>query len=1332
VTPSPAPPTPQPAAGERASRVGEAVKAWQRHLVDLGGRNTLLWHRDTPPGSLDLTTAHPGGLAMLLAGRPTRLSDLVREPAALDDARRRARAIRAKTLELEQERGLRTGFIAIGMATWTLPGASRAPAAPVLLRACSLTPTDAAHEDFDIDLGEEAELNPVLEHYLRSQRRIELDGAALEGLATAGSAFDPAPVYAALRHLCADVPDFEITPRLVVSTFSYAKLPMVADLAEQGPALAAHDVIAALAGDPGARSSLAAEVPDVEPDPDPARELLVLDADTDQQAVVEAARAGRSLLVHGPPGTGKSQTIANLAAALAFDGRRVLVVSQRRAALRALQSRLAQAGLGDLVMEAHEGAEGRRRIATALGAGLERATGTAPPEAAADTGSAGQELLTWRSALQDHTRCLHERREPWGVSVHEAQEAIAALSAGESPPASRTRVRGEQLAALPRARMEDLAAQLADAAALGAWSVEESADPWRGARIATEDEAERAREITSRLSGGGLREVQEGVDEVFSEVTLLRAERVSDWGEVMDTVARVRDTLEVFRPEVFDIPLGDLVAAAATPQERESQGVSLGWLSRLRLRRQARGLLRPGRPPEDLHAALAHAQQQRTAWYAMAGAGGRPEIPVGLDQARAAYQSLAEDLAWLGERLASTSGGGELLGVELPALQARLEELAGSQDRLALVPRVLPVMDELAAAGLGPLVDDLARRRVEPGAVRREVEHVWWASIVDEVAARDPRYGEHDGDRLRQAAREYAAGDHAHLRACADRVREAVRQRLGAAVRSRPKQVALLREEAGRAVGHRATPELFTVAGPLLTAIRPVWALSPLTVASIVPPGEWFDVVVFDEASQTAVAEAASAISRARQVVVVGDGQQLLPAPFQTAAVEHEPASAVGARRQADSVLEALAGALPSRRLRWHYRSWDERLIAFPNAERYGGSLRAFPAAGSEPVLRVEPVEGSAVLQRGVEAIESTEAEVARVVELALEHTRGRPRESLGIVALSAAHASRIEDELRRALAGAAGTGGVSAGLLAGGPRGLFVATPDRVQGEERDAIILAVGYGRTPHGRVLHRFGSLGEEGGERALTVALTRARRRMTVVTSVSAEDLDPSRLKSAGPRMLRDWLADLAADAPDPASQGDVPVSAASPLVADLLRRLREAGLVARAGHGLGPHPVEIAVEHPHHRGRMLVAVETDGAAYAAVPSTRERERLRTEQLRERGWEHVRVWSTDLFRDPARDVARVLAAVNRAASADATPAAGAAPARDTAEPEAASEGTGQAPGAAAAPRRRSPARRRARRALEQSRDDTDEGWGERRDDRAHERWLQEQRPPHWGTD
>jgi REase_MTES_1575/AAA domain len=390
-------------------------------------------------------------------------------------------------------------------------------------------------------------------------------------------------------------------------------------------------------------------------------------------------------------------------------------------------------------------------------------------------------------------------------------------------------------------------------------------------------------------------------------------------------------------------------------------------------------------------------------------------------------------------------------------------------------------------------------------------------------------------------------------------------------------------------------------------------------------------------------------------------------------------------------------------------------------------------------VVRLEVVDGSAPVQPGLEAIESTQAEVDRVVQLVLTHARTRPGESLGVIALGIMHATQIDDALRIALTEGAGNG-VGDFFDEDRAERFFVKNLDRVQGDERDAIILSIGYGKTPHGRVLHRFGPLNLEGGERRLNVAITRARRRMTVVSSFTAADLDPTRLKARGALMLRDFLryaADggaqpvpqaqagpdsqaqagpVSQDALDGASDGagdgagDDTASGVQldPLVANLAFRLRSEGLVVHAGYGTSAQRLDLAVEDPQCHGRVLVAVETDGLRYAAMSSTRDRDRLRVEQLRRRGWEHVRVWSTDLFRDPARDVARISAAVRTASAARPveTRQAGIQPA--VSQPH--------------GPRTRS--------TLEQTRDDTDAGWGERPNEEAQDQWLRDQRPPHWG--
>ena len=1385
-------PSAQAPADPRGERVAAAVRSWQRHLVDLGGRNTLLWYRDLPSGTLDLTTAHPGGVAMLMAGRPTKLSDLVREPVALQEARRRARTIRAKAIELQEERGITAGFIAVGMATWTAPGASRPPAAPVLLRSCVLKATGAAQQDFALDLGADVELNPVLEHYLRSEQGLELDADALADLSMVSKGFDPHPTFAALQRLCAGLPNFSISPRLVVGTFSYAKLPMVADLAAQGDTLADHDVVAALAGDPDALRAVRTAVPPAAADPEPDREHLVLDADSSQQAVIEAVRAGANLVIKGPPGTGKSQTIANLIASLSGDGKRVLFVAEKRAAIDAVVGRLDRLGLGDLVLDAHSGATNRRRLAQELGAALDRASDAADP----DTSEVERTLLERRTRLTDHATALHERREPWGVSAYDAQVELTRLTHRRNAPTSRVRIHGEALRAVSRDRVRELARELTDAASLGAWTTDRADDPWYAARVATADEAAQALEIASRLSTGGLDAAQERLGAVLQEAGLPPATRPADWGHALDLAEQVRQTLETFTPEVFDVPLADFVGATASRDDRAAHGIELGWFTRLRLRRQARALLRPGPPPADLHAGLVRAQEQRVAWGSLAGTGARPTVPAGLAEAEQTWSALRTDLEWLGARLAPTTAGGDLGGTPLPDLQARLAALAGRADRLAVLPRVVSVLDSLRAAGLGALVDDLAARGVAVDDVTPEMERVWWISLLDDVSVRDPRYGTHDGSLLRRVGEDYIRADHQHLDGTAARVRAAVGRRLREALADHPDQEALVRAEAQKSRRHRPLRELLPRAGETLTAIKPCWAMSPLVVASVLPPGRWFDVVIFDEASQ--IPPARGRLGHLARHPGRRGRRRAAAAPDQLLHRRHRRRGGRGRRATTRSPRASSRSSTcspprcRSAASRWHYRSLDERLIAFSNAQIYDGSLVTFPGTARGVGPAADVVAASAPVQPGQESIESTAAEVDRVVALVLEHARTRPAESLGVIAMGITHANRIEEAVRAALASAPDTARV---LRRRGDRSRSssrTSSASRATSATRSSCRSATARPRT--GGCCTASARSTCEGGERRLNVAITRARRRMTVVSSFTAADLDPARLKARGALMLRDFLTyaesggAVRADEPDTtelAGTVDLTGTAASaglaeveddPIVADFARRLRADGLIVHQGYGSSAHRLDLAIEDPRRPHRMLVAVETDGPGYAAMPSTRDRDRLRIEQLRRLGWQHTRVWTTDLFRDPARDVSRVAGLVRAASDAQrggapmpestATPHPGQAPTAttepaheattgepparsdgaqeptegtvgaeptrvaDRSAPEGAGSSDGQSP-SGPAQTADGPAKDAVRVVrAEQSTDDTDAGWGERSDDGQHDDWLREQRPPHWG--
>ena len=189
-----------------------------------------------------------------------------------------------------------------------------------------------------------------------------------------------------------------------------------------------------------------------------------------------------------------------------------------------------------------------------------------------------------------------------------------------------------------------------------------------------------------------------------------------------------------------------------------------------------------------------------------------------------------------------------------------------------------------------------------------------------------------------------------------------------------------------------------------------------------------------------------------------------------------------------------------------------------------------------------------------------------------------------------------------------------------------FVKNIERVQGDERDAIILSVGYGKNERGQLVYRFGPLLQEGGERRLNVAVTRAKRRLSLVTSFSFDDMDPERLNSEGMKLLRQYLQYV-----DSAGEnfGDrmIEKPALNPFEVDVRDTLAREGLKLIPQFGASGYWIDFAVMHPISPGRCVLALECDGATYHSSQSARDRDRLRQEQLERLGWHFHRIWSTE---------------------------------------------------------------------------------------------------------
>lgn len=1193
--------------------VPASLTALRRELMELGGPNTLLWPaRD--PNVVDLTTAHPGGVAMLLSGRPARLSDLVREPGALLRAQRHAAHLAEHVERVAEEHGVETCFLAMGAASWQVPGEDERPLAPVILRRASLRRLRPG-PDFALDLAARVEVNPALLTYLRGALRRDIDGEALADLGRGdGHGFNPTPVLDAVREQCADLPELNISPRIVVASFPYGKAEALADLAAldaagrftQGPAAAL------LAGDPLPEDE--GEVPSV-------AESAVLDVTADQQGVLDRVAAGHDLYVDAPPGTGVARLVAATIAQAAGEGRSVLLLTEKRAAIESALAELGLAGLEDLVAHVTDPAA---EVDTA------RITGrwpSRPPESPRSFDLPGQRAAEAARVLDGHTRAMHQPREPWGVSIADAQDAIVGLGARRPAPRSRVRLDRRVLASLDTEGRDALVGQLTGVAHRRAWRPGRDHEPWAGAELHSQDDVDEVLAALERLrgKGGSLASLRATVRDVFRDIAEPRAACPADHGRFLAGIEEIRDTLEVFRPEVFDTPLEHLLAATG-PKGTDPEGEPLGVIERRRLRAQARRLLRPGRPPEDLHAALRLAAEQRRSWSRLTGGGGRPRIPAEMDRAHTAYERVYADLT----HVRSVVGGDDLLDVPWDDLTARLDELANDVAGARVVPEVIDDLDDLRRRGLGPLVDDLATRTVEPRAVADEVLFVWWTSVLAE-AGRDERFASVTGAGLDEALRTFVEADRASLGANAARV--ATRQRERFHLEGRRHRRAA-REVAACEQGLAAPPswtQAFAQWGGLLRAAAPAWAMSPFVVGQVLPREERFDLVVVDDASRTTLARTIAGISRGGQLLVIGDHGQLPPDTWTADA-------GVAAPARPRTSLAVLAGTvLPTVALRdsAYPRPRVARLLG---ADATAGEVVHPPEPLTREGIHHVRVEGLGVLDERTGLVETSADEVAAVIERVRHHLTRHPRRSLGVVTFGQLHAERIRD----AVADLLQSDPELAAAIAALPEPLVIKPVDRWQREQRDAVVVSLGFGRTPQGRAVQRLGALSGDVGAELVLLAATRARRTAIWVTALDASDLDGERAGLPGHAALRTLLAGLADTAP--AEEGDD--GELTPLLAGFVERLRAADLVVRTHVGVGEHRVDIAIADPRDRSRMLVAVDVDGPGYAGLASTRQRDRILVERLTDLGWHHLRLWATDIFADPARQEARVQRAVREA--------------------------------------------------------------------------------------
>ena len=586
--------------------------------------------------------------------------------------------------------------------------------------------------------------------------------------------------------------------------------------------------------------------------------------------------------------------------------------------------------------------------------------------------------------------------------------------------------------------------------------------------------------------------------------------------------------------------------------------------------------------------------------------------------------------------------------VDFVELRARLAAWSADAAYLEDWLRLGAAARHVSELGLDAIRRRIADGRVSPDHAPAILESVRAEAVWNRMRSEEPRLESIDGKDRNRKIEEFKELDKQLHGLAAQEValRHFRSMPVGAAG-----QVGIVRGEIAKKMRHMRIRKLLDVAGEAVQAIKPVFLMSPLSVAQYLKmDGLGFDMLLIDEASQVRPADAMGAIRRCRQVVVVGDQKQMPPTSFFDRAVgadgeseDREHIEEILAEQAGD--MESILSLCSSRSmaggmLSWHYRSRHPSLIEVSNHEFYDNSLICPPspdAKGAESGLSCVLVDGTYMRGKGRDNPKEAQA----VCDEVLAHAREHPDLTLGVVALSVKQRDTIRNKLEFMRAEHPE---LEAFCKEARDEAFFVKNLENVQGDERDVIFISIGYGKDAGGYMSQHFGPVSGDGGERRLNVLFTRAKHRCRVFSSIRHSDIRVDVTKHLGPRVLKRYLKFAET------GELDIPVLTGaemdSPFEEAVAKALQAHGYRVAAQVGSSGFRIDLAVYDPDDEGRFLLAVECDGARYHSSSWARERDRLRQAVLESKGWRFHRIWSTDWFYSRDSELEGLLEAIEAA--------------------------------------------------------------------------------------
>lgn len=1144
---------------------------------------------------------------------------------------------------------------------------------------------------------------------------------------------------------------WQIDDEAAISLFSFAKLSLYKDLEVNEEKIINHQVIRQISGEILSEREMKKDLDlkylvkanEIDMKLDPHQSNQILDADSSQEEAVYAAKAGASFVIQGPPGTGKSQTIANIIAESLSQNKKILFVSEKKAALEVVINRLKASNLDKYCLELHNSQKKKSEVIDSLRTSLEDIKNLAMDNPREEF---IEDINKVKADITKGIDELHKLRKPINMSLYELYGELARLNLeyqdskidftiGNIEKINLEKLSEldyffRQLAAQERiitgfdsfiwrnANLNNLSFELendiksnliefksivvklaqyanpisqkyfarttnnlsefkwlAEASKLAINSPFPKKDWFDGgvlqnvqsltihAKIEHEEYQNDKGELLSRYSENFLELDHSELLTKFTQkfTGIFRFLNIDYW----QSVSQIKKHALLNESRDLNTIINDLQVAAELDRKNQAlnkEGAELSlvlgdfykdydtdWdetITAIKWVQKVMGKF----DSQNLPAPLLDLVSED------AGDDEFDSFEKQTEDLLKAYELVKFHLSFYNNLFPQPNKDIEKLSFE--ELVDHLEDLISNITDIEDWIEFKALQSQAKELGLGQFLSSLVEAKfdcLDSEQIKAIFHKKLYQSWVDKIEIENPIMRKFSGKTQELLVNKFNNID----KALVEKNNKQIAKKLGmnwieyAANPSSKADMQVLSHEINKKKKHKPMRVLIKEIPDLLQTAKPCWMMSPLSVSQLIESDNSnveFDLVIFDEASQIRTEDAVCSIYRAKQLILAGDSNQLPPTNFFNYINEDDDYE----NSSFESVLDECAVFLDSKTLNWHYRSRHEDLIKFSNYYIYDNQLITFPspiAKSQNYGVDFELIENG-YYEKGARF---NRKEAQRVASAILEHYSQNPDTSLGVIAFSEAQQFAIERELGKAMrADTSLQEKMQKHMDEEMTNSLFIKNLENVQGDERDVIFFSIGYARDKKGNLSHNFGPLNREGGHRRLNVAVTRARNKLKVFSSITSADIDLSRTSAQGATLLKKYLAfsetcsgafkaeESSSEVADLATESQLillqqedsnPYSDKDYFGVEesIARRLEAEGYAVERFLGASDYKIDIAVRSRKNPDNYILAIETDGKIYRNAKTCRDRERLRKQVLTSLGWDTHKIWARDWIRN-----------------------------------------------------------------------------------------------------